>query len=172
MDIGPILEGVERRQMDVKSIDRGRLGVEDGKRHPFRDMPRNGGRKVVILGCPGFLPRIDVSVRRIEGISEWVGNVLVIYGAPGRVVLLLNPLLCLTPPHLLELEGKCKTITPESNRNIGMGEIGTDSYLNGRKRPSRGEKSQLLQNLLGAPLVARQNQLGCHVHEMVMIWCI
>jgi hypothetical protein len=118
MGIGPILEGVEGRQMDVKSIDQGRLGVEDGKRHPFRDMPRNGGRKVVILGCPGFLPGIDVSVRRIEGISEWVGNVLVIYGAPGRVVLLLNLLLCLTPPHLLDLKGKCKTITPESNRNI------------------------------------------------------
>jgi hypothetical protein len=115
MGICPTLEGVEGRQMDMKSIDQERLGIEDRKRHPFRDMPRNGGRNVVIPGRSGFLPGINVPVRRVEGISEWVGNVLIICLAPGRVVLLLNPLLLLTPPHLLELKGKCKTIIPESN---------------------------------------------------------
>jgi hypothetical protein len=92
----------------MKPIHHGRLRVEHRERRSLRNMPRKCGGRIAILCRSCLFTRINVLIRQVKRIRGRVGDIVVGVLAPGRGGLLLQVLLLLTPPHLLELERDAK----------------------------------------------------------------
>jgi hypothetical protein len=120
---------VQWRQEYVKTVHQGKFEIRHRKRHPLRKVPLECGRGTALFGRFGrfgLSPQIEVPIRwvrrsggEVGEIGGEVSNVIiggevsnVIIGglAPSRDVLFLEILFLLTPPHLLKLEKKGKTI--------------------------------------------------------------
>jgi hypothetical protein len=104
----------------VKTVHQGKFEIRHRKRHPLRKVPLECGRGTALFGRFGrfgLSPQIEVPIRwvrrsggEVGEIGGEVSNVIVGGLAPSRDVLFLEILFLLTPPHLLKLEKKGKTI--------------------------------------------------------------
>jgi hypothetical protein len=95
------MKAVEDGRPVVVAVHKGRLRL----RGSLRYVPRKGGGRTILVDVLAILSKARVTIR---GLKQVLGKLS--EGVPGRLSLLLQFLLLITPPHLKNLGGRMAKI--------------------------------------------------------------
>jgi hypothetical protein len=96
------MKAVEDGRPVVVAVHKGRLRSRLRIRDPLGDVPRNSGERTILVDV---LPKARVTIQGLKQVLSRLSK-----GFPGRLSLLLQLLLLITPPHLKNLGGRMAKI--------------------------------------------------------------